>query len=101
MDCVLKSQLVRMIAFAASDAVRPEDLVMTVDVNAFPMNDRIPRILRDNPNVTAWVFQYEESAHVTTGDGETFGQCLTTLRAADWRRLLDFGEEKNDLGAAE
>ena len=40
MDCVLKSQLVRMIAFAASDVVRPEDLVMTVDVNAFPMNDR-------------------------------------------------------------
>ena len=38
---------------------------------------------------------------MTTGDGETFGQCLTTLRAADWRRLLDFGEEKNDLGAAE
>ena len=41
--------------------------------------------------------QYEESAHVRTGDGETFGQCLTTLRAADWRRLLDFGEA-NDIG---
>ena len=40
MDCVLKSQLVRMLAFTASDVVRPEDLVMTVDVNAFPMNDR-------------------------------------------------------------
>ena len=34
-----------------------------------------------------------------TGDGETFGQCLTTLRAADWRRLLDFGEEGSDLGS--
>ena len=34
-----------------------------------------------------------------TGDGETFGQCLTTLRAEDWKRLLDFGEEGNDLGA--
>ena len=43
--------------------------------------------------------QYEESAHVRTGDGETFGQCLTTLRAADWRRLLDFGEEGSDLGS--
>ena len=40
MDCVLKSQLVRMLAFTATDVVRPEDLVMTVDVNAFPMNDR-------------------------------------------------------------
>ena len=36
---------------------------------------------------------------MTTGDGETFGQCLTTLRAADWRRLLDFGDDNDDLGA--
>ena len=44
--------------------------------------------------------QYEESAHVRTGDGETFGQCLTTLRAEDWRRLLDFGGgDDDDLGA--
>ena len=40
MDCVLKSQLVRMLAFAASNVVGPDDLVMTVDVNAFPMNNR-------------------------------------------------------------
>ena len=40
MDCVLKSQLVRMLAFTATDVIRPEDLVMTVDVNAFPMNAR-------------------------------------------------------------
>ena len=33
-----------------------------------------------------------------TGDGETFGQSLTTLRAEDWRRLLDFGDD-DDLGA--
>ena len=99
---------------------------------------RIPGILQDHPNVTAWVFQvtkanvdcprqdipplidiiralyviylqqngewiqndqsicqYEESAHVATGEGETFGQCLTTLRAADWRMLLNFGDDNN------
>ena len=35
---------------------------------------------------------------MTTGEGETFGQCLTTLRAADWRMLLNFGDD-DDLGA--
>ena len=40
MDCVLKSQLVRMLAFTSTDVIHPEDLVMTVDVNAFPMNAR-------------------------------------------------------------
>ena len=34
---------------------------------------------------------------MATGEGETFGQCLTTLRAADWRTLLEF--RGNDLGA--
>ena len=43
-DCVLKSQLVRMLAFTAADVVGPGDLVMTVDVNAFPVNDRLPTL---------------------------------------------------------
>ena len=36
---------------------------------------------------------------MTTGEGETFGQCLTTLRAEDWRRLLEFRDDGEDLGA--
>jgi hypothetical protein len=94
MDCVLKSQLVRMLAFTSNALVLPDDLVMTVDVNAFVMNSRITRVIEDNPDVTAWVFQYEEAAHVTTGDGETFGQCLTTLRARDWKEMLEYKSGK-------
>ncbi len=95
MDCVLKSQLVRMLAFTSSELVRPEDLVMSVDVNTFIMNDRVLGVLEDNSDVTAWVFQYEESAHVATGEGSTFGQSLITLRAKDWRRMLEY--EGNDI----
>jgi len=93
MDCVLKSQLIRLVAFD-HPAVEDYDLVVTVDVNLFVMTSHILDPLKDSPDMLAWVFQYEESAHSRQGTGETFNQNLITMRASTWREVLGY---KGDL----
>ena len=73
MDCVLKSQLIRLFAFG-HPLVRPKDIVMTVDVNLFLMTGKIFDPIYQNPDLFAWIYQYEGSAFVTTGYGESFNQ---------------------------
>jgi hypothetical protein len=73
MDCVLKSQLIRMFAFG-HPLVRPKDIVMTVDVNLFLMTDKILDPIYRHPDLLAWVYQYDGSAYITTGHGESFNE---------------------------
>jgi|LakMenEpi03Aug12_release.lakeMendotaPanAssembly.Ray.scaffolds.fasta_scaffold6236718_1 hypothetical protein len=73
MDCVLKSQLIRMFSFG-HPLVKPKDIVMTVDVNLFLMTNKILDPIYENPDLLAWIYQYDGSAYITTGYGETFNQ---------------------------
>lgn len=70
---MLKSQLIRMFAFG-HPLVNPKDIVMTVDVNLFLMTSKILDPIYSNPDFLAWIYQYEASAYVTTGYGETFNE---------------------------
>ena len=47
---------------------------MTVDVNLFVMASHIIEPIDQFPNMRAWIFQYEDTAHIETGRGETFNQ---------------------------
>ena len=93
-DCVLKAQLIRMLAFD-HPLVSDEDIVMTVDVNAFLMNDGVVKPVLENPDMVAWVPQYEDTAHIRSAEGETFNQNFIAMRAKDWRRILDYRKEDN------
>jgi len=57
-DCVVKSQIVRMFAFG-HPLVKPNDIVMTVDVNFFILSSKIFDPIYENQNKLAWIFQYE------------------------------------------
>ena len=49
------------------------------------------------PNAKAWVFQYEETAHVTEGRGETFNQNLIAMRAGTWRNITGYSGDIGQL----
>ena len=89
MDCVTASQLVRLFAIEV-EQVQPEDIVVTVDVNLFPMTSHLLDPILLHPDMVAWVPQYEDTASISTGRGETFNQNLIALRARDWIRITGY-----------
>ena len=89
MDCVTASQLVRLFAIEV-EQVQPEDIVVTVDVNLFPMTSHLLDPILQHPEMVAWVAQYEDTASISTGRGETFNQNLIGLRARDWVRITGY-----------
>ena len=89
MDCVTASQLVRLFAIEV-EQVQPEDIVVTVDVNLFPMTSHMLDPILQHPDMVAWVPQYEDTASISTGRGETFNQNLISLRARDWIRITGY-----------
>lgn len=88
-DCVLKSQMIRLFAFD-HPLVKENDIVVTFDVNGFVMNDRILDPIFNDPYKTAWIFQYEDTAHIETGTGETFNENLIAMRASKWKEIMDY-----------
>ena len=89
MNCVTASQLVRLFAIEVEE-VKPEDIVVTVDVNLFPMTSHLLDPILQHPEMVAWVAQYEDTASISTGRGETFNQNLIALRARDWVRITGY-----------
>merc|ERR1712218_124068 len=89
MDCVLKSQLIRLFA-GEHPLVNPDDIVMTVDVNLFVMTKDILHPILSSPRMTAWVPQYEETASIPTGRGETFNQNLIAMKARTWFNITGY-----------
>ena len=67
-----------------------DDIVVTMDVNAFVVTAKILDPLSFMPDAEAWVFQYHETAGIQTGTGESFNQNIMSMRAKTWRRILDF-----------
>ena len=56
-DCILLSQLGRMLLFRNRDIVRPDDIICTVDVNTFVMSERVLNPVRLNPGKKVWLMQ--------------------------------------------
>ena len=69
-DCILKSQLIRLLAFRHPH-VEDEDVVLTMDVNAFVMNDKVLEPIRDFPDMQTWILQYHDTVHGESGKGES------------------------------
>ena len=72
-SCVLQSQVSRLFLYQRP-FINPQDVIVTVDVNLFVMASHILEPIHRFPSLSAWIFQYEETAHVSTGFGETFNQ---------------------------
>ena len=68
-DCVLKSQLIRMLAFR-HPAVADKDVVVTADVNLFVMTREILTPLMDYTDMETWILQYHDTAYSETGNGQ-------------------------------
>eukprot|EP00090_Calanus_glacialis_P028351 TRINITY_DN4555_c0_g1_i3.p1 TRINITY_DN4555_c0_g1~~TRINITY_DN4555_c0_g1_i3.p1 ORF type:complete len:344 (-),score=94.51 TRINITY_DN4555_c0_g1_i3:59-1090(-) len=96
MDCVLKSQLVRIFA-GVHPLVMPDDIVMTVDVNLFVMTPDILHPIVSSPGMIAWVPQYEETASIPTGRGETFNQNLIAMKAKTWLNITGYKGNLTEL----
>ena len=56
-DCVLMSQLTRMLIYQNRGMVQPDDIVLTIDVNAFIMTDKILDPILFNPGKKVWIMQ--------------------------------------------
>ena len=79
MSCVLQSQVSRLFLYQRP-FIKPEDVIVTVDVNLFVMASHILEPIDQFPDMNAWIFQYEETAHIEKGNGETFNQvCLKSI----------------------
>ena len=86
-SCVLMSQTSRLWAFS-DPVVKDEDIVITIDVNAFVVTSKAINPIFENPHKLVWVFQYEESASVSTGIGETFNQNFIAAYADVWKEIV-------------
>ena len=75
MDCVTKSQLIRMWAFQ-EPMIQEDDIIVTVDVNLFVMTPKILDPIFQYPDKKLWVFAWYETAFIAPGIGEPFNQNL-------------------------
>ena len=80
MNCVTKSQVIRMWAFQ-DPMIRDEDIIVTADVNLFVATPKILDPIYNNPGLKVWVYQWDRAAFVKTGIGETFNQNLISAEA--------------------
>ena len=78
MECPLRSQLTRLFAFRRPD-VRPDDVVVTADVNLFPVSPDILEPIEEFPNMQVWVPQYHDTVYIEEASGEK-GPCTSRGR---------------------
>ena len=72
-SCILQSQVSRLFLYQRP-FIKPNDVIVTVDVNLFVMASHILEPIDQFDSMQAWIFQYEETAHIQSGFGETFNQ---------------------------
>ena len=87
MDCVMKSQTSRMWAFN-DPMVKDDDIVITIDVNAFIMTSKILDPIYENPRNSIWVFQYEDTADISEDIGASFNENFIAAYADVWRAII-------------
>ena len=76
LSCVLQSQLSRLFLYQ-KPFIKPTDIIVTVDVNLFTMASHILEPIDQFKKMRAWIFQYEDTAHIDNKFGETFNQVNT------------------------
>lgn len=86
MKCVLKSQLIRLLAYKLP-FVREDDIIVTADVDAFIMTKEIyhPLLL---PGRQIWLYRYG----FTLASGSTFMMPFIGIKASVWRKLLNYDD---------
>ena len=84
MKCVLKTQLIRLLAYQLP-FIEDEDIIVTADVDAFVMTSDIykPLLL---PGRKIWLYRYG----FTLGSGATFMMPFIGIKASVWRQILDY-----------
>ena len=85
MDCVTKSQIIRMWAFQ-DHMIDDNDVVITADVDLYVMTPKILDPIHEHPDVKVWLFQYDYTAANSIKFGETFKQNLISATAKGWFR---------------
>jgi hypothetical protein len=91
MKCVLKSQLIRVLAFLLPE-IKPTDTIVTADVDAFIMTPDIykPLLL---PKRQIWLYRYA----FTLGSGSTFMMPFIGAKADVWRHMLEYDSSQDVL----
>lgn len=83
-SCATTSQLVRMFAYKHAHLIKPYDIVVTADADAFVVSPLIKNPLKiRNKIVWLWQHKYAEEK------GQTFPMSFIGARSAQWRTLLD------------
>ena len=95
LSCVLQSQVSRIFLYQRP-FIHPEDVIVTVDVNLFPMGAHILEPIDQFATMNAWIFQYEDTAHIPTGRGETFNENLLAMRAKEWSKIVNSTQDLNE-----
>ncbi len=95
MDCALKSQIVRMLAYR-DPAVSPDDLIVMADADAFVVREDIFGGALDDRSKLVWLFQYENSLRHQS----TFSMSFVAASSSGWRRLLDGAGSAEELVGA-
>ena len=80
MNCVSKSQLIRMWAFQ-EPMINDKDVIITVDVNLFVATPNILDPIYEYPDLKIWNYQWHRAAFVNTSIGETFNQNLISAES--------------------
>ena len=83
MDCVTKSQIIRMWAFQ-DHMIEDNDVVITADVDLYVMTPKILDPIYEHPDLKVWLFQYDYTAANNIKFGETFKQNLISATAEGW-----------------
>ena len=91
-DCVLKAQLIRLMAFDL-DMIQRHDLIMMSDVDAFITSNEVLEPLINYPEKQIWIYRYE----LTEAKGYTFMLQFISAKASAWRRLMSIAGVVKDV----
>ena len=86
-DCVLKSQLVRLLAYELP-YIKDNDIIVTADVDAFVMSKDLYKPLT-LPNRQIWIFRYDN----TLMTGSTFNMPFIGIRKETFKTLLNYNSD--------
>lgn len=81
--CVLKSQLIRVLVFLLP-MIKPNDIIVTADVDAFVMTPDIYKPLLLKRDV--WLYRYA----FTLGSGSTFMMPFIGAKSSAWKSMLEY-----------
>jgi len=93
--CVLEAQLIRMLAYLYPE-ISNDAIVVTADVDAFPMTKQIIGPLVVKSHCSIWLYRYG----LTQGAGNTFMMPFIGARSHVWRKILeyDYDPSFSDIG---